>query len=202
MQTNHPICAGDSIDVVSLDAGPDEPSARQSDLDVAHDAARESRARRRKLQVLSRRGRIALVGQIPVESEAELLQMICTEQCPQPGSYAIRELSASDGPTILWLTAIAFPGFFRLHTHEMGKYVDIHADGSLIAMAGERMASGSFQEANCVCSHPDFLGRSHATALVALVASEALARGLTRYPQVVAANQRAIAVHGRPGITE
>ena len=99
-------------------------------------------------------------------SRSAVLQMLAPRQpLPQESDASCVELGAADRPAMLVLARLAFPDFFRARTSELGAYFGIFADGRLVAMAGERMAFGGFQEISGVCTHPDHLGRGHARRL-------------------------------------
>jgi ribosomal protein S18 acetylase RimI-like enzyme len=108
-----------------------------------------------------------------------------------PQVEAIRVLAADD-PAMVELTNIAFPGYFRPRTGEMGKYAGIHDDGGrLVALSGERMDLGHMREVSAVCTHPDFTGRGYARKLVEYIMHGMQQQGVRPMLHVGAANSRA-----------
>jgi ribosomal protein S18 acetylase RimI-like enzyme len=108
-----------------------------------------------------------------------------------PEVDAIRVLAADD-PAMVELTNIAFPGYFRPRTGEMGKYAGIHDDGGrLVALSGERMDLGHMREVSAVCTHPDFTGRGYARKLVEYIMHGMQQQGVRPMLHVGAANARA-----------
>jgi hypothetical protein len=106
-------------------------------------------------------------------------QMICHELIASP-SIPLLPLGPGDVPDMLALTAATEPGPFRPRTIEMGRYFGIrHADGRLIAMAGERLRLTSFTEISAVCTHPEFRGQGLGRALVSFLAAKIFAEGKT-----------------------
>jgi GNAT superfamily N-acetyltransferase len=97
------------------------------------------------------------------------------------------------------LTDIAFPGFFRVRTCEMGPYFGIRENGRLVAMCGERMNIRNFHEISGLCTHPDHRGRGYAAALLAHLLHHHRAAGLRSYLHVASNNPTAIALYERLG---
>jgi ribosomal protein S18 acetylase RimI-like enzyme len=78
----------------------------------------------------------------------------------------IVSLSCKDAAEMVELTTIAFPGYFRIGTCEMGTYYGVRIGGRLVSMAGERFAFDRYVEISGVCTHPEFTGRGYAAALI------------------------------------
>lgn len=78
----------------------------------------------------------------------------------------ILKLSCADAADMLELTEIAFPGYFRIRTCEMGSYYGVRVGGQVVSMAGERFAFDRYVEISGVCTHPDFTGHGYAAALM------------------------------------
>jgi predicted GNAT family acetyltransferase len=94
-----------------------------------------------------------------------------------PDASSLLVLGQADVPEMLALTAVTEPGPFVEATIRMGRYFGIRSsDGTLAAMAGERLRLDGLTEISAVCTDPRFQGRGHArelvTYLVALLASE------------------------------
>jgi predicted GNAT family acetyltransferase len=114
----------------------------------------------------------------------------------------IIELTSADAGDMIALTTLAFPGFFRSRTPEMGRYCGIRRNGVLAAMAGERMRVTGFQEVSGVCTHPAFAGHGFAARLVASLVGSALRRGVVPFLHVGEDNARARALYSRLGFVE
>ncbi len=141
-------------------------------------------------------------------SAGPLLQMSCEE----PSSSSPRRhphevvpeflrLGLSDVPEMLSLTKLTKPGPFGARTHEMGDYFGIRSEGSLAAMAGQRLRLPGYTEISAVCSHPDHLGHGYASALIAFLVDRIFARGDRPFLHVLPENTRAIQVYERLGFT-
>jgi ribosomal protein S18 acetylase RimI-like enzyme len=133
---------------------------------------------------------------------APLVQMVCENgggSTASNGSAEIVELGARDSPEMVALTALTKPGPFGTRTHELGNYVGIHKEGKLVAMAGERLKVPGYTEVSAVCTHPDYLGRGYAGALMTDVMRRIRERGETPFLHVRADNSRAIALYERLG---
>ncbi|XLZ72185.1 GNAT family N-acetyltransferase [Massilia sp. SR12] len=116
-----------------------------------------------------------------------------------PDADGIRVLAADD-PAMVELTDIAFPGYFRQRTGEMGQYAGIHdASGRLLALSGERMDLGHLREVSAVCTHPDFTGRGYARRLVEFIMFGMQQQGVRPMLHVGAANARAQALYRSMG---
>jgi hypothetical protein len=72
----------------------------------------------------------------------------------------ILELSCEDAAEMVELTTIAFPGYFRIRTCEMGSYYGVRDGGRLVSMAGERFAFDRYVEISGVCTHPEHTARA------------------------------------------
>ena len=127
---------------------------------------------------------------------------------PIPFDVPIEPLTCAHAAEMVELTDIAFPGFFRIRTCEMGPYFGIRGTGNnagrLIAMCGERMnirhsLEGDFHEISGLCTHPEFRGRGYAPALLAHLLHHHRAAGLRSYLHVASNNATAIALYERLG---
>jgi predicted GNAT family acetyltransferase len=99
------------------------------------------------------------------------------------------------------LIAVAFPGFFRSGTINMGKYLGIRQQGALVAMAGERLSISGYREISGVCTHPDHTGRGYARRLISILIHDILTRGLTPFLHFVSGNERASLLYKKLGFT-
>ncbi len=126
-----------------------------------------------------------------------IAQMHCEQRLIVNTRADIVELDASLVPQMLKLTGLVYPGYFRVRTHELGRYLGIFDHGELVAMAGERMRLGPWVEISAVCTHPEHLGRGYAQALVANLVNAILAGGARPFLHVSTQNARAISVYQR-----
>jgi ribosomal protein S18 acetylase RimI-like enzyme len=112
----------------------------------------------------------AKVPGLVVKGTVAGLQMMFPEDAEIPasghGSVQIQKLSCKEAAEMVELTTIAFPGYFRIGTCEMGKYYGVRVGGRLVSMAGERFAFDRYVEISGVCTHPEFTGRGYAAALL------------------------------------
>jgi GNAT superfamily N-acetyltransferase len=121
-----------------------------------------------------------------------------------PASHAtpdtpILHMTPEDAPAMVALTDLAFPGFFRSRTYEMGTYYGIRINNELVAMAGERLAVPGFREISAVVTHPAHTGRGYATLLMNRLLQDHAAAGLKSFLHVSEHNSRAIAIYQRMG---
>jgi predicted GNAT family acetyltransferase len=97
------------------------------------------------------------------------------------------------------LTDLAFPGFFRSRTCDMGSYYGIRSDGELIAMGGERLMLDGYPEISGICTHPAHRGKGHAASLIWQLARDHRRDGLVSWLHVSAENHHAIELYLRMG---
>lgn len=130
---------------------------------------------------------------------------------PLSTDLPIEPLTCADAAEMVELTSIAFPGFFRIRTCEMGPYFGIRSAGStgnnagrLVAMCGERMnirrsPDLDFHEISGLCTLPEFRGRGYAPALLAHMLHLHHNAGLRSYLHVASDNATAVALYQRLG---
>jgi predicted GNAT family acetyltransferase len=108
------------------------------------------------------------------EETLECLQMVLPDDVSVPDTkIEIVKLSDANAGEMVSLATLAFPGFFRQRTCEMGSYYGVRsASGELIAMGGERLKLDGFTEISAVCTHPSFRGRGLAAAIIWQVVRE------------------------------
>jgi len=137
------------------------------------------------------------------ETSLECLQMVLPEDVnvPEP-DMPFDTLSCADAAAMVALTDLAFPGFFRVRTCEMGRYYGVHANGELVSMAGERIILHEYSEVSGVCTHPDHRGRGYAAALMWQVIRDHRREGLISWLHVSAGNTHAIGLYLRMGFVE
>jgi ribosomal protein S18 acetylase RimI-like enzyme len=142
------------------------------------------------------------------EGTLECVQMVLTMDLAEEASTIQPDrLSPADSDAMVTLTDIAFPGFFRSRTYEMGTYYGVWLDsrdasGELIAMAGDRLALDGYTEISGVCTHPRHRGKGLAANLMARVARDHGEQGVVSFLHVVSSNTRAINLYLRLGFVE
>jgi GNAT superfamily N-acetyltransferase/uncharacterized protein YbdZ (MbtH family) len=115
-------------------------------------------------------------------------QMVCTE-APQLERLSLHRLGPADVPEMLALTAATEPGPFRPETYRMGSYLGVRgSDGTLLAMAGQRLQLDGFTEISAVCTRTEFRGRGLARGLVSMLASSILAENRVPFLHVNSEN--------------
>jgi predicted GNAT family acetyltransferase len=97
------------------------------------------------------------------------------------------------------LAALTKPGPFDLRTIEFGHYHGIFENGHLVAMTGQRLHVEEYTEISAVCTHPDYLGRGYAAALIQQQLNLIHRQGGHPFLHVRADNARAIALYHRLG---
>jgi ribosomal protein S18 acetylase RimI-like enzyme len=109
------------------------------------------------------------------------------------------ELGADSVPEMLDLVARAQPGPFWPRTHELGTYLGVRHNGTLVAMAGERLRPPGWTEISAVCTAPEARGRGHAARLVCALVARIVAREDRPFLHVAETNTGAIALYERLG---
>lgn len=143
------------------------------------------------------------LGGWDVLGQSRVVQMMWDATTALPGDRAgIVELSAADAAAMVELTALAFPGFFRRRTWELGHYCGVRVDDVLVSMAGERMRATGYQEISGVCTHPSHVGRGYSAKLNAYMIESIRARGVQPFLHVSSPNTRAISLYRRLGFVE
>jgi predicted GNAT family acetyltransferase len=128
------------------------------------------------------------------------LQMVLPNEVnPPDATMDIVPLSADDAPEMVALTTLAFPGFFRGRTYQMGSYYGMRLDGELIAMSGERLMLDGYPEISGVCTHPAHRGKGYAANLIWEVVREHRRKGDVSWLHVAASNRRAIDLYSWMG---
>ncbi len=128
------------------------------------------------------------------------LQMVLPEHVALPSPAPdIEVLTDEDAPAMVSLTTLAFPGFFRARTHQMGTYYGVRSAGQLIAMGGERLSLNGYPEISGICTHPSHRGKGLAASLIWHLAREHRGTGRVSWLQVAVENRRAIELYQRLG---
>jgi GNAT superfamily N-acetyltransferase len=137
---------------------------------------------------------------LTVETTIDVLQMIFPAeiQLPPPNP-AIVPLDWTQAPEMVALTDIAFPGFFRPRTCEMGDYFGIYLENQLVAMGGERLRFPGYSEMSGICTHPDHRGQGNAAEMLWHLARLGRSRGIVPWLHVTATNQPAVNLYRKLG---
>lgn len=129
---------------------------------------------------------------------APCLQMVAGQLPPSSGLEVAR-LGPEDGPEMMALAALTEPGPFSPRTFELGRYIGVRRDGTLLAMAGERFRMPGFVEISAVCTHPDARGEGLAAELTLNVAESIRAGGDEAMLHVLESNENAIRLYEKLG---
>jgi GNAT superfamily N-acetyltransferase len=142
------------------------------------------------------------IPELSCEGNLECLQMVLPREVTPPApTSGIIPLSDANAPEMVALTTLAFPGFFRSRTSEMGSYYGLRSSGELIAMGGERITLDGYPEISGICTHPDHRGKGHAANLIWHLARNHRHKGLVSWLHVSAENHHAIELYLRLGFT-
>lgn len=126
------------------------------------------------------------------------VQLVDAGVAARPDPEAV-VLGPGDVPEMLDLVARTRPGPFLPRTIELGTYLGIRENGTLVAMAGERMHPPGWTEISAVCTDPAHQGRGLGTRLVLAVAAGVRARGETPFLHAAASNVGAIRLYEQLG---
>ena len=130
----------------------------------------------------------------------ECFQMVLPEEVtPVDPKMEIVQLSDANAGEMVALTALAFPGFFRNRTCEMGSYYGVRSGSELIAMGGERLMLDGYAEISGVCTHPSHRGQGLATSLIWQLVRNHQRSGLVSWLHVSCGNDQAIELYLRMG---
>jgi ribosomal protein S18 acetylase RimI-like enzyme len=142
----------------------------------------------------------ARAAQLHCVERLECLQMLLAEDVAagEP-TLEVQHLSAADSAAMVELTALAFPGFFRARTCEMGTYYGIFDEGVLVAMGGERLMLEGYAEISGVCTRPQYRGRGYARELIWQLVRDHRRRGWHSWLHVSVANAGATALYTSMG---
>lgn len=151
---------------------------------------------------------VAAIGEADVTSAdlnlkttIDVLQMVLPPHIEIPApDPAIRPLNCCHASEMVALTDIAFPGFFRPRTCEMGEYFGIYSrEDQLIAMGGERLAFPGYSEISGICTHPAYRGQGNAARILWHVARFDRERGIVPWLHVTSTNQSAVNLYRKLG---
>jgi predicted GNAT family acetyltransferase len=128
----------------------------------------------------------------------DCFQMALPENVAPPPETANNVVPLSDvnAEEMVALTNLAFPGFYRQRTCEMGSYVGVRSPaGELIAMGGERLQIDGFTELSAVCTHPSFRGQGHAANIMWQLVRNHRNNGIASWLHVGCPNAHAIQIY-------
>jgi ribosomal protein S18 acetylase RimI-like enzyme len=131
--------------------------------------------------------------------EAVLLQMVHQSGAAPSPRHQWVALTEVDVPEMLALAELTQPGPFGARTYQMGTYLGIRSQGTLVAMAGERLRVPGYAEISAVCTHPDHGGKGYAASLMSVLIEKMRGEGETAFLHVREDNLRAIALYERLG---
>lgn len=132
-----------------------------------------------------------LLMQIPV------VQMVYAGPRVEPPALAnqMRSLAASELPAIMQLIELTHPGPFQQRTLELGHFLALWQDATLVAMAGERMHLPGYREISTVCTHPSYQRRGYARQLTQQLIYEIQSAGEIPFLHVFTENKSAQALY-------
>jgi len=149
------------------------------------------------------------VPELGFDETLECLQMVLPDEVTPPApnleacALQIVPLSSANAREMVELMTLAFPGFFRIRTPEMGSYYGVRSgisgDGELIAMGGERLMLDGYAEISGVCTHPAHRGQGMAAGLIGQLVRGHRHQGLSSWLHVGTANLHAIKLYLRMG---
>ena len=131
----------------------------------------------------------------------DVLQMTLPATVDLPSSKpAILPLTCEHAAEMVALTDVAFPGFFRPRTCEMGNYFGIRSTrNELVAMGGERLVFPGHSEISGLCTHPSNRGLGHAAHLLWHLARLQRSRNIVPWLHVTATNLNAVNLYLKLG---
>jgi GNAT superfamily N-acetyltransferase len=133
-------------------------------------------------------------------AHVEGLQFVLDRHVPQEKfTKELIPLGEENIEAMITLTALTRPGPFDQRTIEFGHYFGIFEKEQLVAMTGQRLHIFNYTEISAVCTHPNFLGRGYAAALLHHQVELILKMGQTPFLHVRADNERAIKLYERIG---
>lgn len=114
-------------------------------------------------------------------------------------SFTFTPLRHEHAEQMVQLARLTKPGPFDMRTIEFGNYFGVFENNNLVAMTGQRLHLSDYTEVSAVCTHPGYLGRGYAAALVKHQLNLVMNAGQIPFLHVRADNDRAIALYERLG---
>jgi predicted GNAT family acetyltransferase len=139
------------------------------------------------------------VPELVFEATLPCLQMVLEEGVLPAADPEIERLTDDDAHDMVALTDLAFPGFFRRRTCEMGAYYGVRRGRELIAMGGERFLLNGYSEISGLCTHPAHRGKGLAAGLIGQLARAHRDEGVVSWLHVTSENRHAIELYERMG---
>jgi ribosomal protein S18 acetylase RimI-like enzyme len=118
---------------------------------------------------------------------------------PSMDGWQVDHMGPADAADMLALATATEPGPFAARTGALGVYLGIRDQGTLIAMAGERLQPDGWVEISAVCTDPAYRGRGLARLLMERVAAGIRRRGHRPFLHVIATNAGAIRLYESMG---
>lgn len=122
-------------------------------------------------------------------------QMVAERAVPVPQAASVVALGPADVKAMNSLITAAQPGPWVERTHELGAFFGIRVDGTLVAMAGQRMRLPTATEISAVATHPDGRGRGYAAAVTAACLNAIVDVDRQPFLHVMHTNESAIRVY-------
>lgn len=115
---------------------------------------------------------------------------------------AVLELGRADVPDMLALVGRTRPGPFLDRSVEMGRFVGVRRNGTLVAMAGERFRVDGYTEISTVCTDVEHRGQGLASRLVRALVAGIHARGQRACLHVERDNTAAVRLYESMGFRQ
>ncbi|MFI5496388.1 GNAT family N-acetyltransferase [Actinoplanes sp. NPDC051859] len=135
----------------------------------------------------------------PVFTLAGFQLIYADEPTQVSGDVKVQKLGPNDVPDLLTLTELTRPGPFWPRTIEMGTCHGVRDNGTLVAMAGERLRPPGWSEISTVCTAPQYRGQGLGAAVVRAAVHQIVARGERPFLHVAATNVGAIRLYEQLG---
>ena len=152
-------------------------------------------------------GVVVLVGvELPPPATWDVLASIDAVQMTSENFHGetdpgIVRLGSADVPEMLALVERTKPGPFLRRTIELGNYFGIRREGTLIAMAGERLHPPGWTEISAVCTDSDYRGQGLASRVIRAVGAGIVARGESPLLHAAGTNTNAIRLYETLGFS-
>lgn len=135
-----------------------------------------------------------------IAAEIKGLQFVFAGELSQVDpSIKLVPLDNKNVEEMMQLAALTRPGPFGPRTIDFGHYHGIFEDDQLVAMTGQRLHVADYTELSAVCTHPNYLGKGYAAALMTHQLNLIHSQGKKAFLHVRGDNDRAIALYERLG---
>ena len=129
----------------------------------------------------------------------EARQMVGPVRAASDVGTGVVELGRADVPDMLALAERTRPGPFWPRTRELGTYLGVRDNGTLVAMVGERLRPPGWTEISALCTAPEARGQGHAARLIRALIARITARGERPFLHVTETNTSALALYEHLG---